>query len=175
MNENQQRKVYFITGASGVGKTTLVKQLKTKYGARPWAFLHFDSIGVPSLLEMKEVYGSGSEWQRASVLKWIDKITHLYDNEKVFIEGQVDLEFIRSAFAEHQFSNYEIILMHCNEDEMCHRLTYNRGQPELFDQHMKNWLNFLKSQAEEMGIAIIDTTDLSEEEGLASFEEMFKL
>ncbi len=36
--------IYFITSTSGVGKTTLIEELKKKYADKTWAFLHFDSI-----------------------------------------------------------------------------------------------------------------------------------
>ncbi len=58
-------KIYFITGASGVGKTTLVSNLKEKYqGKKDWVFLHFDSVGVPSAKEMQKITDSGKNWQR---------------------------------------------------------------------------------------------------------------
>lgn len=175
INRSQEKMIYFITGASGVGKTTLVSQLKKKYEEKPWVFLHFDSIGIPSRLEMEREFGSGSEWQKAAAFKWIDKIIHQYNDEKVLIEGQVNLEFIRSGFAEHNFNTYKIILIHCDEEKMSVRLTHNRGQPELFDQSMRNWLGFLKNQAEETETAIIDTSNLSDEEALTKFEEVIGL
>ena len=52
--------IVFLTVASGVGKTTLIDQLKSKYKDSNWAFLHFDSIGVPSLDEMIDLFGSPS-------------------------------------------------------------------------------------------------------------------
>ncbi|GAB6091681.1 nSTAND3 domain-containing NTPase [Spirochaeta dissipatitropha] len=65
MIKAKEKVIYFITGASGVGKTTLVANLKNQYSEKAWDFFHFDSIGVPSLEEMEEKYGSGSEWQKA--------------------------------------------------------------------------------------------------------------
>ena len=53
MNEMREKFVCFITGASGVGKSTLAGHLSEKYGAKPdIAILGFDSIGVPSPEEM---------------------------------------------------------------------------------------------------------------------------
>ena len=89
--------IYFITGASGVGKTTLISGLKKKYGNTPWTFFHFDSIGVPSVSEMKKKFGSASGWQKAKANEWIDKLIRNYTGKKIFFEGQVNVEFIRDA------------------------------------------------------------------------------
>ena len=53
--------IYSITGASGFGKTTLSDGLKKKYSDKRWTFLHFDSIGIPPIEEMKKNYVSPSE------------------------------------------------------------------------------------------------------------------
>ena len=98
--------IYFITGASGTGKTTLVDELKKKYvGESRWNFIHFDSIGIPSLEEMKEEYGSPSNWQRETAFKWIGNLLESYDAEKIFFEGQVDPSFIFQAFEKYQFKS----------------------------------------------------------------------
>jgi hypothetical protein len=129
----KKKVIYFITGASGVGKTTLVVQLKKKYKNMPWAFLHFDSIGVPSVSEMEKEFGSPSGWQEAKAYEWINKLVNTYTNEKIFLEGQVNLQFIRKGFERHKFTCYKIVLLDCSEEEMGYRLTYNRMQPALFD------------------------------------------
>ena len=90
MNGGKEKTIYFITGASGVGKTTLVVQLKKKYRSMPWTFLHFDSIGVPSVSEMEKEFGSPSNWQEAKAYEWIDKLIYIYTSEKIFLEGQVN-------------------------------------------------------------------------------------
>ena len=171
MNVLPQKIIYFITGASGVGKTTLVTRLKLKYRGRRWAFLHFDSIGVPSLEEMEKDYGSPSAWQEAKTYAWIDNLLHAYTDEKVFLEGQVNLNYIRKGFERHNFSNYKIVLIDCSEEEMRRRLMDYRAQPELFNDKMRNWLEFLRSQATNAGAIVIDVSTLSEEQALQSFEE----
>ena len=98
---NQDNKIpyiIFLTGASGAGKTTLVEQLKNEL-SNSAILLHFDSIGVPTEEEMIKEYGSPSEWQRAMTNLWVDKIIHENSSkELVILEGQVNLEFIKSAF-----------------------------------------------------------------------------
>lgn len=44
--------ILFITGVSGAGKTTVLKQLCSKLAHQSVACFHFDSIGVPSVEQM---------------------------------------------------------------------------------------------------------------------------
>lgn len=175
MNGSKGKMIYFITGASGVGKTSLVARLKEKYKSKPWTFLHFDAIGVPSLLEMQKEFGSPDGWQEAKAYEWIDRLIHQYADEKVFLEGQVNLQFIRNGFEKHNFNNYKIILIDCSEEEMGYRLTHKRMQPELFDQNMINWLTFLRNQASGSEALVIDSTHLSEDQVLQKFDEAVNL
>ena len=167
--------IYFITGASGVGKTTLVNELKEKYHDNPWTFLHFDTIGVPPVEAMIEEFGSPSGWQESKTHEWIKRLIHEYDGEKIFLEGQVNLQFIRDGFAKHQFNNYRIILIDCSEAEMQKRLVQDRKQPELFNSHMMNWLKFLRTQANELNVTIIDSSNISTEELRIAFERAIEV
>jgi thymidylate kinase len=175
MSNPKEKYIYFITGASGVGKTTLLTQLQKKNKNMPWSFLHFDSIGIPSVMEMEKEFGSPSHWQRAKTYEWIDKLINQYHDEKIFLEGQVNLQFIQSGFQKHDFKNYKIILVDCSEETMEYRLTYKRAQPDLFNNDMRNWLTFLRIQAKESEAAVIDTSNLSEEEVVKEFEKAVSL
>jgi broad-specificity NMP kinase len=167
--------IYFISGASGVGKTTLMTMLKEKYNNRQWAFLHFDEIGVPEISEMIKNFGSPVAWQEAKAHEWINKAVHNYNNEKVFLEGQVNLDFIEKGFEKQGFIDYTIVLLDCSDDVMEKRLREERNQPELADDKMKNWLIFLRMQAMKFGAIRIDTTYLSTVETLKAFEDAVKL
>ncbi len=168
--------IFFITGASGAGKTTLVSELKNKYkNKKDWTFLHFDFIGVPTPEEMIKRYGSRENWQKEIACQWIKKmLTEYKDKEVIIFEGQVNLHFITDGFSKNNFSNYEIILMDCNEEIMSKRLTEYRNQPELLNQDMKNWLNLLRKQAKELNANIINTSNKSKPEVLKPFEEILK-
>src|SRR5215204_1159973 len=156
MTDLKKKIIYFITGASGVGKTTLVDQLKKKYENKPWTFLHFDTIGIPSMEEMIREFGSPSAWQEAKTNEWIERLIYDVESEEIFFEGQVNLQFVRNGFAKHNFNNYRMILIDSNETVMKKRLVYDRKQPELFNEDMRNWLKFLRDQANKLGVTIID-------------------
>mgnify|MGYP001605037348 CR=1 FL=1 len=166
--------IYFITGASGTGKTSLVSEIKNKYQNKNWAFLHFDSIGVSTPENMIKNFGSVENWQKEATLKWIEKMLTEYNYEIIIFEGQVNLEYIKIGFSQNNFSNYKIILIDCNEEVMTKRLTEDRKQPELLTQDMKNWLNFLRNQAKKFNVNIIDTSNKTKSEVLKSFENIIK-
>jgi deoxyadenosine/deoxycytidine kinase len=175
MKSSQTKTVYFITGASGVGKTTLVDGLMKKYRNKPWSFIHFDSIEIPSFAEMEREFGSPSVWQKIKTFEWIGKLVEEYNDENIFFEGQADLQFIRDGFAKLNFENYHIVLVDCSEEAMEYRLTLRRKQPELFTEDMKNWLQYLRRHAKESKTLILDSSYLSPQELLKKFEKAIGL
>lgn len=163
--EFQTKFIYFVTGASGVGKTTLVSSISEKYNYRSCLFLHFDAIGIPSAGEMQKEFGSPSRWQKAKTFEWVKRLINVDTNQKVVLEGQVDLTFIYEAFLANHFKDYSIILVDCDEHEMESRLNTTRRQPELFTSEMRNWRAHLRHQAEQFHAGIIDTTALTVQQG----------
>jgi dephospho-CoA kinase len=162
--------IYFITGASGTGKTTLLEKLKEQLFGE-WVFLHFDSIEVPSKDKMIKEYGSPREWQKEKTNFWISKILKEYKNKKIIIEGQVDLKLIIDVFSKYDFTEYKIILMDCNEEIMYERLKY-RKQNYLIDEDMKNWLKYLRNQAKELNVDILNTSNKNIEETVLLFQKI---
>jgi hypothetical protein len=135
--------------------------------------LHFDNIGVPSEQEMIAVYGSGSEWQKAMTYHWVKKLLNNFQDEKLVIfEGQVNLDFIVSAFAGFDFDRYKIILVHCENTVRHKHLHQDRNQPELVNDNMDNWSAFLKKQAIDKSALILDTTLMSKEEMVEQFKKL---
>jgi len=163
--------IIFLTGASGAGKTTLVNALKNDLSTSI-SYLHFDNIGVPKEAEMSKVYGSGSEWQKAMTYHWIKKIITKYKDKKcVILEGQVNLDFIADAFAGFNFHQYKIFLVHCDNKTRHERLHLDRNQPELVNDQMDNWAEFLKKQAISKNIMILDTTLMNPDEMVNQFKQ----
>ena len=165
--------VFFITGASGVGKSTLADHLKSYYSNRPdLAIFGFDSIGVPSVEEMSKAYGSPSEWQRAMTKQWVAKILYEVSKPVVILEGQVNLDFIYEAFEYYNFAQFKVILIDCSVEEMIRRLIHDRVQPELANENMRTWRLFLRKQAEGRRVPVIDTGSMSIE---AAAQELQKI
>jgi alkylated DNA nucleotide flippase Atl1/shikimate kinase len=161
--------ICFLSGASGVGKTTIVAALKSQNCFPDYEFLHFDSIGIPSIAEMIEQAESGKKWQELATERWIEKISTDYNDRRVvLIEGQTNLEFIEAACHKFKIKNYLIILIDCSWETSKERLLYDRQQPELVSQDMENWTNFLRRQAKSKKIPIIDTTSQSLEQSVQS-------
>lgn len=155
--------IFFITGASGAGKSTLLQALKAEVSHSDIAYLHFDSIGVPSENIMIEKYGSGSNWQLEMTHKWLQKITDNYSDKKIVIlEGQINLDFIVEACEQAKITSYQIILIDCDTQIRHHRLNHERKQPHLINKDMDNWADFLKRQAQYRHALILNnsTTDI---------------
>jgi len=166
------KKIIFISWASGVWKTSLIEGLKGKYKNKNWEFLHFDDIWIPEFEDMIKIYWSPEKFQKETTNTWIEKMINNYnDKDLIIFEWQVNLQFIIDWFTEKNFTDYEIILIHCDEKNMEERLVKFRNQSELFNENMVNWLNFLKKQAEKLDVKIVDTSSISKEKVINLFEE----
>lgn len=156
---NNMSHITFITGCSGVGKSSIVKELQNQVDDEQILFLHFDSIGVPSLEEMIRGYGSPSKWQEQMTYNWLEIIVSKYlIYNQVLIEGQVNIDFILGAFKKFNVKNAKIILIHADDKTRHERLKLSRNQPELINEQMDSWAKFLFDQARKYNIRIINTS-----------------
>lgn len=156
--ESLQPLIVLITGASGVGKTTLLKEIEQKYPQETISSHFFDSIGVPSFDDMIQQYGSSEKWQEVTTRRWIERLSKIHDKKLVFLEGQFNPEFALVALREQSIENYLLICLHTEQALREHRLSVLRNQPELADIHMNNWALFLKEKTIEMGGIIVDSS-----------------
>ena len=127
---------------------------------------YFDSIGVPSVEQMRRESGPGHEpggaWQRAMTLQWMRRIRTILDlGTSVLLEGQMRIAFIREALAENQISSVHVILLDCNDTTRARRLRVHRSQPDLADRDMMNWARYLREEAHAADVRILDTGQLS--------------
>ncbi len=163
-------KLYFITGASGSGKTTAAKDLEKELPEV--VFCYFDSIGVPTKDQMQGKYGSGENWQKATTFFWVKQIKNKYLAEKpAVLDGQMRLSYIEDACIKEGVNNYEIILFDCSDEERKRRLT-ERGHPELANEEMMSWAKYLRQEAKAAKSTVVDTTKLSRQENIQKLKAL---
>jgi dephospho-CoA kinase len=151
--------ILFLTGASGVGKTSVVATLQA--GDPASVYRHFDSIGVPDHDTMVRQYGSGERWQSEMTRRWVAKIMGEYSSRPlVVLEGQARPSFVQAALTEYRVSRSAVVLIDCDDEERERRLL-KRGQPELANESMRSWATFLRRDARTRGLVRIDSTKMS--------------
>jgi hypothetical protein len=151
-------RLVILTGASGSGKTSIANAIKVE---RPGLaeVLHFDSIGVPSPEAMVAEWGSGEAWQRAMTLAWMARIAGISGQKPaVLFEGQMRVAFLREGLRAAGISDFNPMLVDCDDETRARRLGVDRNQPELANARMMNWAAFLRREAQEAGYEIFDTS-----------------
>ncbi len=162
--------ILFVTGASGSGKTTIMKRLEEQSSAS-LTFRYFDSIGVPSPEVMNSDFGSGEEWQRQTTEKWVKDIKeNLLPASDVLLDGQMKLAFIIEACKKNNIDRFRIVLLDCIDEVRKQRLI-NRGHAELANDDMMNWAQYLRNEAAVIDNAkILDTSNLNIEEAVTQLK-----
>ena len=151
----------FVSGSSGAGKTAVMEYLADTLAEGEVSILHFDSIEIPSPEEMIRQAGSMERWQEMATYAWLEKIQGEFKVEdRVILEGQVNLDFVTVGCVRHGLPEYALVLLDCAWETRVARLR-ERNQAELANPDMKNWSDFLRNQAVQKGVRIIDTTHQS--------------
>jgi RNase adaptor protein for sRNA GlmZ degradation len=163
--ENMQtHKLLILTGASGAGKTAIVKSLQQPAAAAGIELLNFDSIGVPSNEEMIRDFGSGENWQRTKIVEWIQRIAQALPERCIIFEGQMRISSLLEALKQVNIPEAKILLIDCSDSARSHRLNVLRQQPGLNNERMRTWAGYLRREALSENIQIVDTSNLSAEE-----------
>jgi energy-coupling factor transporter ATP-binding protein EcfA2 len=162
-----QPAVLVVTGASGAGKTTLVRALEAM--AVPGvACHHFDDIGVPSVEEMIRDHGSGEGWQQAMTHAWMQRLRDSGASVRsAVLDAQTRPSFVREAFAAAGIRRGGIVLVDCLPEVRRARLVDGRGQPEFATVQMDMWSAYLRGQADALGLPVLDTTNATVDAGVA--------
>ena len=123
--------IYFIGGASGSGKTTVMDDLKDILGADTSVY-DFDDIGVPENADKK--------WRQASSEAWLQKLLQKSNNSCLL--GQIVLGEILACPSAKLLSRVNFCLLDVDDFERIQRLrkraTYG------IDQNMLNWAAWLR-------------------------------
>jgi hypothetical protein len=163
-----------LIGASGSGKTTIAHAIQQRYADDIEVF-YFDRIGVPPAQQMIAEYGSCEEWQRAKTVQWIAKLAQLGETgRRILFEGQTRLSFLAEGAAAARGFVYLPILVDCDDATRSQRLAINRGQPELANENMMKWAQYLRAQAKERGCEILDTAKIELDESVSYVMERLR-
>ncbi|MCJ9694900.1 AAA family ATPase [Rhizobium sp. PRIMUS64] len=155
-----------LTGASGAGKTTIAEAIERLHSQEIDVF-YKDRIGVPPVQEMIDEFGSVEGWQRAATLEWMARLSPLVtQGRSVLFEGQSRFAFLVEAAERAGIVSYACILIDCDDETRTRRLSIDRGQPDLASVDMMNWARFLRNEASEYGCEILDTSNLTLEQGV---------
>jgi hypothetical protein len=152
--------VLVVTGASGAGKTTLVKAIET---SRPGVLCYyFDSIGVPSVELMTLQFGGPEAWQRVMTEQWMQRLAANPEGARLAVlDAQTRPSFAVAAFESSGIRLGRILLVDCSPADRRARLTRSPAQPELSGSRMDAWAAYLRGQADALGIPVLDTTGRS--------------
>lgn len=154
-----QPTIFFITGASASGKTTLLARLARQADLPGASYHFFDSVGIPSPEGMQRDFGGPERWQEHATHRWVDQLLGV-PSSLAIIEGSTRPQFILAAFERAKVVRGEVLLLDCGLEERRRRLQIDRAQPELANFHMFAWAAYLRGQADALGLPILDTTDL---------------
>lgn len=153
--------ILVVTGASGSGKTAAVRVLEARSlpGVRCY---HFDSVGVPSVEEMRTDFGSPEQWQAFMTQRWLDRLAANPDAVEVCVlQGQTRLSFVRTAAERTRIPVVHVVLLDCSDHIRHARLAGQVGRSELSNPEMDSWAAYLRGQADALNLPVIDTTNLA--------------
>jgi chloramphenicol 3-O-phosphotransferase len=150
-----------LTGASGSGKTVIAEAVAVRHGEQVEVY-HFDSIGVPPPEQMNLSHGSGEAWQRAMTHQWTVRIASApHSGRRALLEGQMRLSFVVEAAAAAGVTDYELVLVDCDDSTRTARLLSSRHREGLATPAMMNWARYLRGEATKLHCPILDTAHLA--------------
>lgn len=124
-------RLYFISGASGSGKTAVVPYLKELL-KDDIAVYDFDDIGVPE--------GVDKKWRQESTEKWLQRL--LNEGKDACLLGQIVLGEILACPSAKQIGEINFCLLDVSDFERIQRLKKRNTYGT--DQNMLNWSSWLR-------------------------------
>jgi len=166
------KKIIFVLGASGSGKTTTVEYIESENPDK-YFFAYFDQPKVPSEEEIEKQYGNWENWGIQRTNEWLDKIKNKNKDRVTIFDIQTKPENIENACKKFEITDYAIIILDCSNEERKKRLI-ERGQPNLINDSLFDWAQFLRDEACKNDYIIIDNTELIKKKGFKKVKEVLK-
>lgn len=112
MNQN---KIYFISGVSGVGKTSTLEHIRNLLPANSFDIRDFDERGVPD--------GGGPTWHDNETRHWLDVATlNSRKNKNTIISGFINPEQFNDVYVPDRDIPARILLLNASSDTVRRRL-----------------------------------------------------
>jgi broad-specificity NMP kinase len=164
MSLEKLQKIYFISGVSGVGKTSTMTHLKKSLSSDKYDIRDLDERGVPD--------GGGLEWLNNETRYWLETAKENAENGKsTIICGFANPELFNEVYKQGEDIPAELILLHASPKVLEERLHRRHSTPESvkeieraagipleqFIENNKKFTYTLKSIFEKNGGSIIET------------------
>ena len=146
--------ILVLTGASGAGKTTLIKGLEAMQISGIACF-NCDVIyhNLP-----EEIRKDGLIAQDAILSHWVSHVLNRRDIEVATLDTQIRPHRAQALLSKWGITTAQIVLVECEQHERTRRLHGPRGQPELDTAQMESWAAYLRGQADALGLESINTS-----------------
>ena len=148
-----------MTGASGVGKTTIARTIKKAHPGIP-VFLE-EKLNRPTDEFMESIgptEGPGGPFQRGFALYSIPQLAKARQyGQPMLLDCQCRIAFLHEAITAARITDARIVLVECDDETRDARLN-GRGSPELAHEQMRSWSKYLHQEAVEAGLDILDTS-----------------
>lgn len=117
-----------LTGASGAGKSTVLRHLEGVSWSEAVRCVEFDSVGVPD--------GADTSWRHGTIEHWVQQAIAAEDRgEYLLLCGQVPPGELRAAPSAGRLSGIAICMLHCSPEERTERLLARGEDPASIVHH----------------------------------------
>jgi energy-coupling factor transporter ATP-binding protein EcfA2 len=127
--------LFSVTGASGVGKSTVLQHLEGVPWPEPLRCVEFDSIGVPE--------GADVSWRHGAIELWVRQaILAEAAGEHLLLCGQVPMGELLAAPSADRLAGVAVCLLHCTPEVRAERLRARGEPPSSIPDHRRfgEWL-----------------------------------
>lgn len=120
---SSNHKIYFISGVSGVGKTSVMKELKALLPSDAYDIRDFDERGVPD--------NAGPEWHNDETIHWLELANENAKLDKsTIVCGVIEPESFSTIYETGLYIPAQLFYLHASEDILRQRLLGRYTTPE---------------------------------------------